>query len=105
MTSSFQLGIWKLLPPQSKFGSWTTAFPTEFVTSRAYGSMRVNSPVGVVRWKRYSSPTLAPGTSTYQMPESVSFVIGWVDLFHSLNVPTTESFSAWGAQTRKATPA
>ncbi len=90
MTSSFQFGIWKSSPSQSNSGSWTTALPTELVTSRAYGSIRVNSPNRLVMWNRYSSPTFASPTSAYQYP-SASWVIGAWELFHSLNVPITDT--------------
>ena len=65
-THSFHPGVLWNSSPQSKFGSWTTPLPTELVTSRAYGSIFDSSPTAVWRTNRYSAPTAAPGTSTYQ---------------------------------------
>src|SRR5688572_22300945 len=104
MTHSFHGGVGRYFSPQSKCGSWTTPLPTEFVTSRAYGSILDSSPHGVWSEKRYSSPILAPGTSAYQYPSGFSRVSGCLVLSQLLNVPTTETASACGAQTRKATP-
>src|SRR6476469_6431139 len=80
--------------------------PTELVRRRARGSIRLRSPAGVCRTKRYSSPGRAAATSADQvsaLPPS-SRASGLRAASQSLNVPTTATDSAWGAQTRKVEP-
>jgi hypothetical protein len=63
-------------------------------------------PAGVSRMKRYSAPGPASATSRDQVsaaPPS-SRASGWLVAFQSLNVPTTATAVAWGAQTRKVVP-
>src|SRR3954463_8756242 len=83
-----------------------TALPTEFVRRRARGSSRFRSPQGVWSTNRYSSPRPASATSADQVSArpSSSRTSGCRAASHSLNVPTTATAVACGAQTRNAVP-
>ena len=81
--------------------------PTEFVTSRAYGSMRDRSPSAVRIVKRYSAPGSTPATSADHVPlvPSPSRASAVRSPAQSSNVPVTKTACACGAQTRNDVPA
>src|SRR4051812_3524223 len=83
-----------------------TALPTEFVRRRARGSSLFRSPDGVWSTNRYSSPGRASATSVDHVSARPSppRTRGCRAASHSLNVPTTATAVACGAQTRNAVP-
>src|SRR5258705_2836703 len=80
--------------------------PIEFVTWRAYGSIRDRSPCAVRIVNRYSVPGPTPGTWADQVPVVPSpSGLSWVrSPAQSSNVPVTKTASACGAQTRNVVP-
>ena len=81
--------------------------PTEFVTWRAYGSIRDRSPSGVRIVNRYSVPGPTPATSADHVPlvPSPSRFERVASPAQSSKVPVTKTASACGAQTRNVVPA
>ena len=101
MTRSLSFVAGGVVSSQSKSaGSLITDLPSA-ETSRPRGSRCSRSPLIM---NMYSSPGLALATSAVQMPVSLSIVILSLAAFQLLKLPTTETVSAWGAQTRNVVP-
>jgi hypothetical protein len=55
-------------------------------------------------WNLYVAPTPMPSTVPAQMPEEPTGLRSWDSGSHPVKSPTTETRSAFGAQTAKRTP-